>query len=82
MGAPSLAAMLLIRVGNAFTGGFARPEILGRVGIPVFFGAVASTTPVAKDDVDSWAAAAGPERLACVPLMCPIWASSLRSESD
>jgi predicted TIM-barrel enzyme len=41
MGAPSLAAMLPIRDSNTFTDGFARQEILGRVAIPVFFGAAA-----------------------------------------
>jgi len=41
MGAASLAAMLPLRDANAFTDGFARAEILGRVAIPVLFGACA-----------------------------------------
>jgi predicted TIM-barrel enzyme/transcriptional regulator with AAA-type ATPase domain len=39
MGAASNAAMLPIREANGFTDSFARHEILGRVSVPVFFGA-------------------------------------------
>lgn len=39
MGAASNAALLPIREANSFTDGFARHEILGRVSVPVFFGA-------------------------------------------
>ncbi len=39
MGASSTAAMLPIGMSNARTDGFARREILGKVSIPVFFGA-------------------------------------------
>lgn len=39
MGAASNAALLPIREANAFTDSFARHEILGRVSVPVFFGA-------------------------------------------
>ncbi|HEV2559389.1 MAG TPA: phosphoenolpyruvate hydrolase family protein [Microvirga sp.] len=42
MGAPSIAAMLPLRNANAFTEEFAGQEILGRVSIPLFFGAAAS----------------------------------------
>jgi predicted TIM-barrel enzyme len=39
MGAASNAAMLPLRCSNSFTAAFARQEIVGRVGVPVFFGA-------------------------------------------
>ena len=39
MGAASNAALLPIREANGFTDDFARHEILGRVSVPVFFGA-------------------------------------------
>ncbi|MBK1657270.1 phosphoenolpyruvate hydrolase family protein [Paracraurococcus ruber] len=41
MGAASVVAMLPLCAANAFTDDFARREILGRVGIPVLFGACA-----------------------------------------
>jgi predicted TIM-barrel enzyme/DNA-binding NtrC family response regulator len=41
MGAASNAAMLPLRDSNRFTAEFARSEILGHVGVPVFFGACA-----------------------------------------
>jgi predicted TIM-barrel enzyme/transcriptional regulator with AAA-type ATPase domain len=41
MGAASIAALFPIREANSFTDAFARGEILGRVSVPVFFGAAA-----------------------------------------
>lgn len=41
MGAASIAAMLPLRDANAFTEDFASREILGRVSVPLFFGAAA-----------------------------------------
>jgi predicted TIM-barrel enzyme/transcriptional regulator with AAA-type ATPase domain len=41
MGAASIAAMLPLRDANAFTEDFASREILGRVAVPLFFGAAA-----------------------------------------
>ena len=41
MGAASIAAMLPLRDATAFTQDFAEREILGRVSVPVFFGAAA-----------------------------------------
>jgi predicted TIM-barrel enzyme/DNA-binding NtrC family response regulator len=42
MGAASIAAMLPLRNATSFTEDFASREILGRVSVPVFFGAAAS----------------------------------------
>ena len=44
MGAASITCLLPLNDANAFTDGFARAEILGRVSVPVLFGACAQVT--------------------------------------
>lgn len=59
MGAASNAAMLPIREANGFTDSFARHEILGRVSVPVFFGACAMDPTLDLDRLVARLKAAG-----------------------
>ncbi len=67
MGAPSNVAMLPLRDSNRFTMGFARAEIVGRVDIPVYFGACAMDPTASLDALVAEIAAAGFEGVANFP---------------
>ncbi|MFW5970451.1 MAG: phosphoenolpyruvate hydrolase family protein, partial [Halofilum sp. (in: g-proteobacteria)] len=59
MGAPSIACMLPVAENNRSVLDFARAEILGRVELPVFFGACVFDPRVALDDLVADVVAAG-----------------------
>jgi predicted TIM-barrel enzyme/transcriptional regulator with AAA-type ATPase domain len=67
MGAASIATMLPLADANRFTDGFGRREILGRVSVPVFFGACAFDPIVDLDRLVSDIAEAGYHGVANFP---------------
>lgn len=67
MGAPSNAAMLPIRDSNSFTDDFARHEIVGRVAVPVFFGACVMDPTLDIDELVKQIKSAGYDGVANFP---------------